>query len=204
MTISNFVDYPKRELNLEGSLLCLKQLHNFSLEQCRLKLKSSKEKQLRNQNLSDKSGEGYHEKDTIDEKLDALLSNKPDENPVHVLQSQNCFVLPVQESMHELKCAARHFVKSENHAAKCGYIHRQLCSNCFWSADSPKIIQKTENGHTYQLCTHALRQSEKRSKNLPDHCTMTELTSSENALFGRMEHDLYPGINLDQHEIGNI
>ncbi|VDI72142.1 Hypothetical predicted protein [Mytilus galloprovincialis] len=107
MIISNFVDYPKRELNLEGSLLCLKQLHNFSLEQCRLKLKSSKEKQLRNQNLSDKSGEGYHEKDTIDEKLDALLSNKPDENPVHVLRSQNCFVLPVQESMHELKCAAR-------------------------------------------------------------------------------------------------
>ncbi|CAG2224870.1 unnamed protein product [Mytilus edulis] len=75
-------------------------------EQCRLKLKSFKEKQLRNQNLSDKSGEGYHEEDTIDEKLDALLSNQPDENPVHVLQSENCFVLPVQESMHELKYAA--------------------------------------------------------------------------------------------------
>ncbi|XP_052080049.1 uncharacterized protein LOC127718132 [Mytilus californianus] len=62
--------------------------YDFSSEQCRLKIKSLKEKQLRNQKLSDKSGEGNPEEDTIDEKLDEVFSNQPDVNPVHVLQSK--------------------------------------------------------------------------------------------------------------------
>ncbi|CAC5382908.1 unnamed protein product [Mytilus coruscus] len=62
--------------------------YDFSSEQCRLKIKSLKEKQLRNQNLRDKSGEGNPEEDTIDEKLNEVFSKQPDVNPVHVLQSK--------------------------------------------------------------------------------------------------------------------
>ncbi|CAC5403240.1 unnamed protein product [Mytilus coruscus] len=62
--------------------------YDFSSEQCRLKIKSLKEKQLRNQKLSDKSGEGNPEEDTIDEKLDEVFSNQPDVNPVHIIQSK--------------------------------------------------------------------------------------------------------------------
>ncbi|XP_076108136.1 uncharacterized protein LOC143076289 [Mytilus galloprovincialis] len=61
--------------------------YDFSSEQCRLKVKSLKEKQLRNQKLSNKSGEGNPIEDTIDEKLDEVFLNQPDVNPVHVLQS---------------------------------------------------------------------------------------------------------------------
>ncbi|CAC5361810.1 unnamed protein product [Mytilus coruscus] len=50
--------------------------YDFSSEQCRLTIKSLKEKQLRNQKLSDKSGEGNPEENTIDEKLDEVLQKK--------------------------------------------------------------------------------------------------------------------------------
>ena len=62
--------------------------YDFSSEQCRLKVKSLKEKQLRNQKLSNKSGEGNPIEDTIDEKLDEVFLNQPDVNPEHVLQSK--------------------------------------------------------------------------------------------------------------------
>ncbi|CAC5415987.1 unnamed protein product [Mytilus coruscus] len=62
--------------------------YDFSSEQCRLKIKSLEEKQLRNQKLSDKSGEGNPEEDSIDEKLNEVFSNHPYVNPVHVLQSK--------------------------------------------------------------------------------------------------------------------
>ncbi|CAG2205346.1 unnamed protein product [Mytilus edulis] len=47
-----------------------------------------KKKQLRNKNFSDESRQSNPEEDTIDEKLDEVLLNQPDVNPVHVLQSK--------------------------------------------------------------------------------------------------------------------
>lgn len=79
--------------------------------------------------------------------------------------------------------------------------------NCVPTLSGLPIRQKLSRKQkmvTLNNSIHSPLNSQKKSKNLPDHCTMTELTSSENALFGRMEHDVYPGINLDQHEIGNI
>ncbi|CAC5426413.1 unnamed protein product [Mytilus coruscus] len=75
--------------------------------------------------------------------------------------------------------------------------------NCIPTLSGLPIRQKLSRKQklvTHSKSVHTPLDSKEKSTNLQDQCTIAE-TSSENTLFSSMEHDIYPGINLDQYEI---
>ncbi|XP_033740021.1 uncharacterized protein LOC117327234 [Pecten maximus] len=64
-----------------------KHEYDFSAEQCRLKIKSLKERHHRYQKKQDKSGEGAPDYNEVDQSMDEVFSSMPDVNPVFVVDS---------------------------------------------------------------------------------------------------------------------